>query len=110
VTTKMREQGAVVFVVFGNANATKAQWAALTAKPEAAGAQGPKDMKTLMAEVPPRTLRFSRSYRCNWSGTGFGKPRPRQRAIWLLPAPPIRRFAWPWDGNGGHSRQPDGFG
>ena len=36
VTTKLRDQGAVVFVVFGKADATPAQWAALTAPPKPA--------------------------------------------------------------------------
>jgi hypothetical protein len=56
VTTKMREQGAVVFVVFGNANATREQWAKLTARP--AAANGERDMKAEMADVPLRTYFF----------------------------------------------------
>ncbi len=51
VTAKLRDQGAVVFVVFGNADATRAQWSALTAKPEP-GPEHERDMKSEMAAVP----------------------------------------------------------
>jgi hypothetical protein len=57
VTTKLRDPGAIVFVVYGKQNATKAQWAALTARPDTAAkttaAPAPQDdLKTKMAAVP----------------------------------------------------------
>ena len=55
VTTKLLEHGAVVFVVFGNADATRAQWAALTTKPEPATE---RDMKAEMASVPLQPYTF----------------------------------------------------
>ncbi len=62
VTTKLREQGAVVFVVFGKADATPAQWAALTAPPKPAGQGAPAkdapDIKEQMAAVPLKPYNF----------------------------------------------------
>ncbi|HMB94803.1 MAG TPA: hypothetical protein VKK61_02060, partial [Tepidisphaeraceae bacterium] len=62
VTTKMRDQGAVVFIVFGKASATQAEWATLTAKPAVAdqskAANGERDIKSEMAEVPLKPYAF----------------------------------------------------
>ncbi len=51
VTAKLRDTGAVVFVVFGKADCTHAEWAALTAHPE-------RDIKAEMAQVPLKPYTF----------------------------------------------------
>ena len=65
VTTKLRDQGAIVFVVYGKENATKAEWSALTARPDVAGKTGDSpapakedDLKTRMAAVPLKPYAF----------------------------------------------------
>ncbi|HEX3357747.1 MAG TPA: hypothetical protein VHS31_12320 [Tepidisphaeraceae bacterium] len=58
VTTKLRDRGAVVFVVFGKADATRAQWAALTAQPTPAAGVAEPDIKTQMAAVPLQPYSF----------------------------------------------------
>jgi hypothetical protein len=51
VTTKLRDQGAVVFIVFGRQNATKTEWGTLTARPRVADDEGDETMAE-MSEVP----------------------------------------------------------
>jgi nucleoid DNA-binding protein len=65
VTTKLRDDGAVVFIVFGRENATKAEWAQLTAKPAVSSATaggsengGEPDLQTQMAQVPLKPYTF----------------------------------------------------
>jgi hypothetical protein len=65
VTVKLRDSGAVAFVVYGKQNATRAEWAALTARPDVktsdvktapdTGAPKERDMKAEMAAVPLKT-------------------------------------------------------
>ncbi|CAN5509576.1 hypothetical protein BH10PLA1_BH10PLA1_10320 [soil metagenome] len=57
VTVKMRQQGAVLFVVYGQARATRAEWAELTAAP--AGMKDSRSMQEKMDEVPLTPYKFA---------------------------------------------------
>jgi hypothetical protein len=56
ITTRLHDEGAVVFLVFGRADASHEEWAKLTARPTLSS--GERDLKTEMALVPIKPYTF----------------------------------------------------